>query len=98
MGLSKFMQGIAVAAVCAVTPINAAAESLTDALITAYRHSHLLDQNRALLRAADEGVAQAVAALRPIISFAAAASKNTDLDELDASAQINANLLLFDNG
>ncbi len=35
----------------------AQAETLSDALIAAYRNSNLLDQNRALLRAADENVA-----------------------------------------
>jgi outer membrane protein len=51
----------------------ARAESLADALIAAYRNSNLLEQNEAVLRAADEGVAQAVAALRPVIQWAAAA-------------------------
>jgi outer membrane protein len=47
----------------------ARAETLTDALISAYNTSGLLDQNRALLRAADEDVAQAVATLRPVLSY-----------------------------
>ncbi len=50
------------------------AESLTDALISAYRTSHLLDQNQAVLRAADEDVATAVGALLPVLTFAAQAS------------------------
>ncbi|MGV8986674.1 MAG: TolC family outer membrane protein [Cypionkella sp.] len=45
------------------------AESLTDALISAYRNSHLLEQNQAVLRAADEDVATAVGQLLPVISF-----------------------------
>lgn len=46
------------------------AETLADALIAAYQNSDLLDQNRALLRAADEDVASAVAQhLRPVINF-----------------------------
>ena len=52
-------------------PLQAGAETLRDALIGAYNHSGLLDQNRALLRAADEDVAQAVASLRPIINWSA---------------------------
>ncbi|MGQ0610794.1 MAG: TolC family outer membrane protein [Paracoccaceae bacterium] len=48
---------------------GARAETLADALISAYRHSNLLEQNQALLRAADEGVAQALAALRPVIAY-----------------------------
>jgi len=46
------------------------AETLSDALVSAYDTSGLLQQNRAVLRAADEGVAQAVAALRPALSYA----------------------------
>ena len=47
----------------------ARAETLTDALIAAYRNSNLLDQNRAVLRAADEDVALAVSTLRPVIAY-----------------------------
>lgn len=47
----------------------AAAQSLADTLIAAYRSSNLLEQNRALLRAADEDVAQAVASMRPVLNF-----------------------------
>ncbi len=53
------------------TPVAAGAETLADALVAAYRNSHLLDQNRATLRAADEDVAQAVAALRPVLQWTA---------------------------
>ncbi|EKE44012.1 Type I secretion outer membrane protein, TolC family [Oceaniovalibus guishaninsula JLT2003] len=52
-------------------PLGASAESLSDALIMAYRNSGLLENNRATLRAADEDVAQAVAALRPVITYTA---------------------------
>lgn len=51
----------------------ARAETLADALAAGYEASGLVDQNRALLRAADEDVAQAVAALRPVLSWAATA-------------------------
>ncbi len=47
----------------------AGAETLADALAQGYESSGLIEQNRALLRAADEDVAAAVAALRPIISY-----------------------------
>ncbi|MFA3916130.1 TolC family outer membrane protein [Ruegeria hyattellae] len=47
----------------------AAADNLADALVGAYNTSGLLEQNRALLRAADEDVAIAVAQLRPIINW-----------------------------
>ncbi|WP_299895765.1 TolC family outer membrane protein [uncultured Ruegeria sp.] len=45
------------------------ADNITDAFIGAYNTSGLLEQNRALLRAADEDVAIALAALRPIINW-----------------------------
>ncbi|MCT4556501.1 MAG: TolC family outer membrane protein [Pelagimonas sp.] len=48
---------------------QAAAESLADALTAAYNHSGLIDQNRATLRAADEDVAGAMAALRPVLRW-----------------------------
>jgi outer membrane protein len=47
------------------------AETLADALASAYKTSKVLDQNEALLRAADEDVAGAVAKLRPVVSFVA---------------------------
>ncbi|MBO9449950.1 TolC family outer membrane protein [Tropicibacter sp. R16_0] len=50
-------------------PKQGHADNLADALIGAYNTSGLLEQNRALLRAADEDVAIAVSALRPIIDF-----------------------------
>lgn len=47
----------------------ASADNLSDAMIGAYKSSGLLEQNRALLRASDESVAAAVAALRPVINY-----------------------------
>ncbi|MDP5216885.1 TolC family outer membrane protein [Ruegeria sp. 2205SS24-7] len=52
-----------------VVPRSALADNLADALVGAYNTSGLLEQNRALLRAADEDVAIAVAQLRPIINW-----------------------------
>ncbi len=49
----------------------ARAETLAETLVSAYENSGLLDQNRALLRAADEDAAQILAALRPIINYSA---------------------------
>lgn len=49
--------------------LAASAETLADALVSAYKNSHLLEQNRATLRAADEDVASAVAALRPVVDW-----------------------------
>ena len=54
-----------------LAPTLASAETLTDALISAYRNSNLLDQNQAVLRAADEDVAIAVSSLLPVVSYTA---------------------------
>lgn len=85
-----------------LSPAAARAETLTDALISAYRHSGLLEQNRAVLRATDEGVAVAVAALRPTINYVLSASKtyNSTLPSLPLqySAGITSQLVLYDFG
>ena len=51
--------------------VQAQADTLADTMADAYRNSDLLDQNRYLLRLQDEGVAQQVAGLRPVINFVA---------------------------
>ncbi len=56
-------------------PVSTHAETLGEALESAYVNSGLLEQNRALLRATDEDVAQAVSALRPIINWTAGISR-----------------------
>lgn len=101
------------AAVCALGlgvafPIAAKAESLAQTLVSAYEHSGLLDQNRALLRAADEDVAQIVAGLRPIINWSAditrtfGRSRSGPIVGTTGSTDINVglslDLLLFDFG
>lgn len=50
-------------------PVASAAETLADALVGAYNHSGLLDQNRAVLRAADEDVGIAKSALKPVVQW-----------------------------
>ncbi|MGL4234914.1 MAG: TolC family outer membrane protein [Tabrizicola sp.] len=84
------------------------AETLADAMIAAYKNSNLLDQNRAVLRAADEDVAQAVATLRPVVAYTAEAGwqkadVNTTLgttvvEDLTASLTLSAQMTLFDFG
>jgi outer membrane protein len=82
--------------------VQVQAASLTDAMIGAYRNSGLLEQNRALLRAADEDVAQAVATLRPVVSYAARVSANDPApfggDRVGGSLSLNADMLLYDFG
>lgn len=79
----------------------AGAETLTDALIAAYRNSNLLEQNRATLRAADEDVAIAVAALRPTLNYVLSQSharSDTTGVANTTSFRINASWVLFDFG
>ncbi len=87
-------------------------ETLTDALISAYRNSHLLEQNRAVLRAADEDVAVAVSSLRPVISWAMSGTwaegqyrqniggiqYTGDSDSLSGTASLTASILLYNGG
>jgi outer membrane protein len=96
---SKFLRMGMVGVLLAV-PQLATAESLTDALISAYRSSNILDQNRAVLRAADEDVAQAVATLRPVLSFEASGSyyRAPNFEGLTSSLTLLAQMTLFDFG
>ena len=81
------------------------AETLTDALISAYKHSNLLEQQRALLRAADEDVVQARATLLPVIAFVGrgnfqspARPAGVKVDNWTATATLSASLTVYDNG
>lgn len=67
--LGRLASASAVALGLALAAPAAVAETLADTMILAYRHSGLLEKNRAVLRAADENVAQAVSTLRPIIDY-----------------------------
>ncbi len=94
----------ALSALVAVTPGRASAETLTDALIMAYRNSHLLEQNRAVLRAADENVALSVATLRPVINFVASgetvtpATPSTYYNNLYGTLALSATMTIYDFG
>ncbi len=79
---------------------SVASESLSDALAKAYRNSGLIEQNRAVLRAADEDVALAVASLRPVLNYAVdiTRSEPTMGDTLSGSAALTAQMLLYDFG
>ena len=93
---------VAVAAMATLVASPARAETLADALTYAYNHSGLLDQNRALLRAADEDVAQAVAATKAVISWAANAAitspRSVGADLIAATASISGQLTVYDSG
>ena len=84
------------------------AESLSDTLVKSYNNSGLLDQNRALLRAADENTIIASSALLPIVSWAANFSGNwSETDTVGSSTSdlvwrgsvgLNSSLTIFDGG
>ena len=86
----------------AVSPFSAHAETIADALSAAYQSSDLLQQNRALLRAADEDVAIAVSALRPQInantSIAGQNQAGAGGESLTATINLTGALTVFDFG
>lgn len=90
----------AVAALAVVTALPVQADSLRNVMVDAYRHSNLLEQNRYLLRIQDEGVAQAVAQLRPVVSFAATMSRSasTTTATTTASVSLVAEYLIYNGG
>jgi outer membrane protein len=90
---------------------DAQAETLADALVSAYNHSGLLDQNRALLRAADEDVVTALSTLRPVLRWSASLTQNfgrirtsglfsntTENDDTTAAIALIGELVLYDFG
>ena len=95
-----------------LSPVATLAETLADAMASAYEHNGLVDQNRALLRVADEDVAQAYSALMPIINWSGDVTyskgrtgstttlgfSNTTRSGTTASIGIAAELLLWDFG
>ena len=102
-------RGLSVASVIVATSVGAQADNLADALVGAYNTSGLLEQNRALLRAADEDVALATATLRPVLNFIMSAQRNdtnagsnivprTFSRRDTLTAQISATWLLYDSG
>lgn len=84
----------------AVTP--ARSETMVDALTSAYNNSGLLEQNRALLRATDEDLAQAIAATLPVINWSLSATatrpRPAGADLVQANARISGSLTLYDGG
>ena len=110
-GPGPALRGALAAALLWATPLSA--QSFAEALALGYEASGLVEQNRALLRAADEDVAQAVAALRPILSYAAnlqasyavtevagllgPATERTVTD-INATLGLNASYTIYDGG
>ena len=105
------LTGLAAALTFGATTNAARAETLADALAYSYRHSGLLDQNRALLRAADEDVAQAMSQLRPIVNWSATLERSfgnttsaqtgftsAGISTNSLSVGLTAQLVLYDGG
>ncbi len=99
----------AVALICSViTTDGSRADTLAAALTSAYNHSGLIEQNRALLRAADEDVALIASELRPILNWSADVTRTfgksktsgviRPIRSTDASIGLSLDLLLFDFG
>lgn len=106
---SRFVAGLVAGMLMLGAPVTALAETLADALAGAYNNSGLLEQNRALLRAADEDVGVALSALRPIIGWSAdvtysdseARSSLTGIrstEDTSGSLGLSADILLYDGG
>lgn len=87
----------------ALMPIKVAADNLSDAMIGAYKTSGLLEQNRALLRAADEDVGIALSRLRPLIEWTVTAASSYSEFRLNStqntlSTGVQLTQLLYDGG
>ncbi|MEM9969025.1 MAG: TolC family outer membrane protein [Pseudomonadota bacterium] len=108
-GLRCLLLGLSISAF-ALMSREGRAETLADALVGAYTHSGLLEQNRALLRAADEDVVTASAALKPVLRWSSSVVQNfgrvrvgasnitTESDDLTLSLALIGELLLYDFG
>jgi outer membrane protein len=106
--MRKWLLSMVVVFTGVVAAPRAMAETLADALIAAYKNSNLLEQNRAVLRAADEDVALAVSSLRPVIAYAADAGwQRAEIDGflgptvtegLSAALTLSAEMTLIDFG
>lgn len=107
----KLVKALAVTAAIALSTVPGRAvwaDNLTDAFIGAYNTSGLLEQNRALLRAADEDVAIALSALRPIINWTVQVSQSsrrtstngvrTNTDPSQFFSGLTLSQLLYDGG
>ena len=96
----KYSQVVMAAFLVLTSPGFSLAETLRDTLRSAYNNSGLLAQNRALLRVADEDVAGATAALKPILSWSSQydLSSASVVDPHSVSASLRADWLLYDSG
>lgn len=81
---------------------QASADTLKAALADAYRNSPLLEANRALLRANDENLQQALAATRPAFALAASSTWVDPVpfggNRVTTTISLSASLTIYDNG
>ena len=99
---------LVILSVVLAAPVGAG--SMQDTLVDAYNNKGLLTQNRALLRAADEDVAVAAAALKPVLSWSSSlqrqfGSRNTaplnttsGISTNSANLDVTAALTVYDGG
>jgi outer membrane protein len=80
------------------------ADTLREAMVKAYNSSGLLEQNRALLRAADEDVAVAASKMRGVLSWTSGVSRSKfqtlsqDTVANNAEIGLTAKITLYDGG
>ena len=93
-----------VAAVFLTIPQFLNADTLREAMVKAYNSSGLLEQNRALLRAADEDVAVAASEMRGVLSWTSGVSRSKfqtlsqDTVANNAEIGLTAKITLYDGG
>jgi outer membrane protein len=95
VGLKRGIAAFGMAVAAAAAPGIAGADTLRAAMADAYISSPLLEQNRFLLRIDDEGVAQAVAQLRPTLSFVASTNRDLVADTTTGTASLVAEWVLY---
>lgn len=98
IGIKRTLAASLIAIGTALSPMALSAESLGDALASAYKSSGLLEQNRANLRATDEGVATAVSAMRPTIGYSTSANYSDVSKAWNKSLEFSASMELFTFG
>lgn len=73
--LLNSLGSVSIAALVLASPLPVAAQSLESALIQAYQNNPTLNSQRAAVRAADEGVPQALAGYRPRVTLSGTAGE-----------------------
>jgi outer membrane protein len=95
---ARAKRAVWIAGLAVVTALPVHADGLRHVMVDAYRHSNLLEQNRYLLRIQDEGVAQAVAQLRPIFTFVASLDRDLTNSTSTATASLVGEYLIYNGG